>query len=156
MIKYIELNRSAVAMFSDRQPFLIPDNLTLKFKGYGYDLSNAVITLENGKTKKQFAFSHTFDVPNEFLFEGNLRIKITASIGEFIRKEWNCLPLRIIETSDETRAFDELAELQKEIKDIKANYVPRKDFDVVLDKLNEVIEKQNTIAETVGAMKENY
>lgn len=146
MEKTIELNDN-VARLLDREPFLLPDKLVFNFKHIGYDLSNAFITLKNGEKCIKQRFVAPFVVPSEVLFAGNLYLKLEMYLGETKAKEWNCLPLKIVETDNGLEVNDFLELLEKKMQD---------NVNCLTEKINEFITKHNELAETVSAIKENY
>jgi hypothetical protein len=154
MIKNVKLF-SNFGRLADSEPFLLPDTLSLRFRHQGYDLSNAFITLKNGEKLSKIKFSNPFNVPKEFLFAGDLSLKIEMFLGGEVAKQWNILPIRIMETPTGLETFDLLNKIEKELKTIKDDYVPKEKYMLVVEKLNEVAEKQNVLAETVSAIKEN-
>ena len=115
MLKHIELTKSAVARLLEKEPFLLPDNLELEFKGSGYDLSQAVLTVKNGEKLMQFPFSKKVTIPKEMLFAGNLSMKITMYLGAEKLKEWSVLPIRIIETDTFVEGFDLLTDIENKV-----------------------------------------
>lgn len=151
MIKKIKLDGSYVRLL-DKEPFLLPGELILEFQHIGYDLSNAFITLKNGEKIEKFTFEKPFKVPKEFLYAGDLYVKVEMYLGDTKAKDWNCLPIRLVETETGLTGFDLLASLEKKVSES----VPKKDFDTLIEKVNEIIKKQNEIADTVSAIKENY
>ena len=155
MVKKIKL-LNYYARLIDNEPFLLPDdNLTLNFKHQGYDLSNAFISLRNGERTAKYKFNNLFVVPQEFLFVGDLHIKVEMYLDGEKAKQWIVLPIRIRETDNGIQAFDVFSSLEKQIQSIKEDYVSKEKYNFVVNKLNEIISKQNELADTVSAMKED-
>ena len=154
MIKNVKLFNN-FGRLADSEPFLLPDTLSLRFRHQGYDLSSAFVTLKNGEKIGKVKFSNPFNIPKEFLFAGDLSLKIEMYLGGEVAKQWNMLPIRILETPTGLETFDVLTELEKELQTIKEDYVPKEKYILVVEKLNELVEKQNVLAETVSAIKEN-
>lgn len=145
MVKKIIFTKD-YARLSNTEPFIVPDTLAFDFENPCYDLSHSFITLKNGTVWGVFPFRNGFIVPNEFLFAGRLNATISAytSGGEKF-KEFKLLPIKIIEANGEIFAFDEIDGIKREfIEDINA----------LKTKVNELIEKQNQLAETVQEIKE--
>lgn len=156
MIKTIELTREKFARLLEKEPFLLPDILKLDFQSIGYDLTQAFITLKNGEVKEKFLLEKPFTVPEKFLFAGMLNISIDTYHKGMLVKHWDCLPIKVVETEEEMHCFEYVAELEKEIKDLKENTVSKVEYEKLVNKINEIIDKQNEIAETVSEIKENY
>ncbi len=155
MIKTIELTKDRIARLSNKEPFLLPDVLEFQFESIGYDLTNTFIILKNGKVEEKCLISNPFKVPEKFLFAGNLCMAIDCYINGRLAKHWDFIPLSIKETEDTLRCFDFLFELEKKIDEIGNKSVTKKELEIVVEKLNETIEKQNKLAETVSEIKEN-
>lgn len=156
MIKQITLTKNSLARLSDKEPFLMPDFLELEFKSIGYDLTNAFIVLKNGEKQGKFRLEKVFRIPDEFLFAGVLNMSIYAYINGELLKQWNVLPIKFIETENKVECFEFLSELEKQLNELKTTYTKKEEHDLIVKKLNEVIIKQNEIAETVSEIKETY
>ena len=154
-MRTIHLERN-YGRLANREPFLLPNELKLKFDHVGYDLSNAFITLKNGLVKEKYKFTNPFIVDKKFLFTGRLFAKLDMYIGDKKVKSWDCLPIEIKETDEAVIAWDLLSLLEKEIKELKENCVPKTAFNELLSKYNVLVDKHNELTETVMQIKENY
>ena len=92
----------------------------------------------------------------KFLFTGRLFAKLDMYIGDKKVKSWDCLPIEIKETDEAVIACDLLSLLEKEIKELKENCVPKTAFNELLSKYNVLVDKHNELTETVMQIKENY
>lgn len=156
MKKTIELNQSAIARLTDSKPFLLPDELELEFNCKEYSLKDAFITLQNGKIKGRYKLTQPFYVDKALLVAGKLNMAIALYIDGEMVKKWDVLPIIIKETVFGITMFDELGEINKKLDEINKNYVSKEEYVKLLKKTNELIEKQNELADTVSAIKENY
>lgn len=151
MKKTIEL-KGSIARLLNKEPFLMPDELELDFKHVGYDLSNAFITLKNGEKVIKEKLSKPYKIPEEILFAGDLHIKIEMFLSDEKAKEWNSPAIRIVETEMGLQVSDLLFELEEKI----VNTVSLSTYNEMIKQLNTLIEKHNTLAETVSELKENF
>jgi hypothetical protein len=151
MIRKIKLTEN-LARLSNREPFLLPGVLTFKFEHKGYDLTNAFIHLKNGEKEETFRFTNPFVIPKEFLFTGDLYYKIDMYINDVKSKEWSGLPLRLQEIDGGVQALDIVYELEKKLE----NSVSKKEYNELLNTVNDLITKHNELIDTVNAIKENY
>lgn len=154
MVKTIKLLDN-YARLVESEPFLMPDKLIVRFIHQGYDLSNAFVTVKNGTKIEKYKFANPFVIPSEFLFAGDLYIKVEMYLGGEKAKQWTTLPIRIMETATSLIAYDLLSSLENEIKTIKEDYVSKEKYLLVVEKLNEIAKKQNEIADTVSVIKED-
>jgi hypothetical protein len=141
--KIIELKADGLGLLVDNEPFLIPDDLCLNFISKSYDLTNAFISLKNGKEEGQYKLKKEFNVPEQFLIGGKLEITVRIYHGSSFVKTWAIIPIKMVETEFGIHAFDFLEELDQR-------------YQQVCKKLNEVIEKHNALEEHVSELKENY
>lgn len=97
MIKTITLMDRRIARIDSLEPFYLPysESLVLSFEQGNYNLVNAFIFLRNGTLAKQFPYSKTFEIPEEFLFEGLLEIKVQRMKKNECVNVWNVLPIKI-------------------------------------------------------------
>ena len=121
----IQLCKETVGRLSNREPFLLPDNLIFDVKSIGYDLTSAFITLKNGNIQDKYKLTLPFVVPDKFLFAGILNFSIDAYQKGELYKHWAFLPIKIIETNEGLECFDLLADIDKRVK--------------ALEKLHEII-----------------
>ena len=156
MIKQITLTKNSLARLEDKEPFLMPDFLELEFKSIGYDLTNAFIVLKNGEKQGKFRLEKVFRIPDEFLFAGVLNMSIYAYINGELLKQWNVLPIKFIETENDVQGFDYFGEIERQISEIKNDYIGKEEHKRVIEKINEVVDNQNKLIETVSEIKENY
>ena len=152
----INLEKNNLGRLSNREPFLLPDKLLLKFSHAGYNLENAFITLKNGSNFEKYKLQEPFEVAPDFLIAGNLNIRIEMYVGDEKVKQWDCLPIKIRETEMGVEIFDIVSRLEDEIAYLKNNSVEKKTFNDFLIKYNEFVEKHNELTETVHQIKENY
>lgn len=138
------------ARLDDYEPFLMPDKLIVNFEHKGYDLSNAFITLRNGEKIEKFKFLNHFEIPKNFLYAGDLYVKVEMYLGGEKAKQWISLPIRIKETKTGLVINDLLYELEKKI----SNSVDIKTFNDLVSVVNKLIENHNKLAETVSELKE--
>ena len=143
MKKIIELNQNGIGRLTERESFLLPDNLELEFKTKNYDLSNAFISLKNGAEEGKFKLTFPFVVDKRFLFGGKLEMTLRIYVKDTLVKTFAITPIKLIETTYGIRAFDFLSALKDK-------------YNKLFDKVNELIEKHNELEETVQEMKENY
>lgn len=131
MIKKIMLNKQGIGRLLEKESFLLPDEISLEFLSEGYDLSNAFISLRNGKKEGVFRLSSPFKIPSEFLFAGYLNCRVTLYNGSNVAKKWDILPIEIIEVPTGTEMRDYLGELEEKL--------------VILQQKVEYLEKQHEI-----------
>lgn len=155
MLKKILFN-SKCSRLENTEPFILPDTLSFDIENPCYDLSQSFITLRNGEVQDTFKFTRPFIVPDNFLFAGRLEAKITAYHNGEIVKSWALFPIKIIEADGNIIAFDEINALNKEIIELKENVATKLNIAELTEKINELIEKQNALADTVSELKENY
>lgn len=95
----------------DTEPILI------KFETE-YDLSSAVITLQNKTVVDEFNFSKQFEVPDKFLFDGRLFITVEMKLVGQTVKKWTFTPIRIKQNNEEEilEFYDFLTDLEERIK----------------------------------------
>jgi hypothetical protein len=149
MEKEIELKRSNIARITDREPFVLPDELVLKFNSLGYDLTNAFIVLQNGSQKAMYPLRNPFKVPNDILYSGILEIGIKAYKGGTKIKDWVCSPIRIKEADQGLICFDFLYDLEQRLAKVEEALVTKKDHNIL-------VEKHNELADTVSEIKEKF
>ena len=90
----------------------------LNFKSR-YDLSKAIIHLENGDTKKDFAFQQGFLIPDEFMFKGQLLIKVVLKVGNEVLKKWEFMPIGILQVPGGIKIVDFYTNLAEQVKQIQ-------------------------------------
>ena len=121
MRKRLKFTKSPIIRVGEANAMLVaPDEGIIFDIDTFYDLSEATITLQNGKLKKTVKLTAPFRVPDEFVFSGRLYIAVDLySDGEKI-KHWDCLPLKIVESNDgEVKAFDEFTNLEKRVEELE-------------------------------------
>ena len=155
MKKTIELNRDGIGRLAKHEPFLLPDGLEIIFKSCGYDLTNAFVSLRNGTVKDIYKLTTPFKVDEKFLFGGNLNISVKAYSGDICVKTWSILPIKLVEADYEIQAFDYLGDIEERLEKLEKDYVPYSKYLEVVEKLNNVIQNHNELAETVSEIKEN-
>lgn len=156
MKKIITLTKNRLARLSDKESFLMPDNLVFEFQSIGYDLTHAYITLKNGDKKVRLPLSKELTVPNDLLFAGLLYGSIHAYLDGILLKEWDILPIRIFESKEDVYCVDFLLEIENRLAKLEDEFVSLEKHNDVVEKVNEVIEKQNEIADTVSEIKETF
>ena len=154
MIKTIELGRNNLARIKENEPFLLPDTLVLDFVSTRYDLSNAFVSLQNGKIKKQIKLTSPLLVDEELLFEGILNIAVHIYEEGKCIKSWYCLPLEIKETQHGVVAFDKLNEIEKKLDFVINNFVSQDQFIELKTFCNSLGKNHNELTDTVSEIKE--
>lgn len=154
MIKILRLNKSAVGFDNTPVIFGKDDELTIEILSE-YDLSNAVMTLRNGKTTKiQKIEDSKVTVPQEIMFSGWLSIAVEMFLGGEIVKKWQNLPLKIVESTPEVVAEEILQVYEYEIKALKANKADLTDLEELKTMLYDLADKHNKLTEIVKLIKE--
>ena len=128
MLKKIILGREKTARTESRQPYLIgQDGLTFAFNHIGYDISNAVLILQNGTRRSKLPLSNEVNIPNDLLIAGRLYGEIDMYVGETIVKKWVLTPIKITDNTGELNAFDELIALQNKVAELEQRLVALED-----------------------------
>lgn len=119
MIKTAKLNNLKFLLWNDNEPFHLTENdkLVINFTSEIYDLQGAIISLKNGKIRKDYTFENTpIEVDNSLLIEG--RIDCLVSLKGNLKTFY--LDGIIVKVLDQeyllTSFFDGL---QKEVEDHK-------------------------------------
>lgn len=159
MEKKITLSKNQFARLDNPEPFIISENENLVFNFESeYDLSNAVITLKNNRLQKNYKLEKSFIIPKEFLFGGRLNFSITLYVdGEKVKK-WIGLSIRLVEADKEIIVFEEITTLTKRVVALENQVgelkLTLKNYTNLINKVNEIVIKQNEIVETISAMQE--
>ena len=104
------------------------------FEQGNYNLTNAFIRLKNGTLVRTYPYAKTFEIPEEFLFEGLLEIKVQKmKKGECVNL-WSVLPIKIKYVEDVSNPYgdkviyDYLYNLEERIKRLEEQ-LPKELFD---------------------------
>lgn len=118
MKKQLKVEKNILRL-SNREPFLVPDDLSFVIENTAYDLSNAFITLQNGDKKAHFKVSREFAIPADLLFAGILNFQIDIYYkGERIKRLVGA-PLQIVETNDRIEIFDILTNIEERLSELE-------------------------------------
>lgn len=90
------------------------DQPVLKFKT-AYEMKNGKIRLKNGILEKSFDYSEDFLIPEEFIFEGRLFVRVEMILLGKIVKHWELSPLKIVNVDDGYEFQDEMTDLQNRL-----------------------------------------
>ena len=115
MNKKVILSSGKWGRLEDKEPFLLPGELTLEFKTVGYSLTNGFVTLKNGNEEERYRLTPFFKIPDKFLFAGILSISVDVYKGNTCINRWEIFPLRIIETEGDTFVYDYMYALEERI-----------------------------------------
>ena len=118
----IELQCSNKIQILDTYKVNAGDTVKLHFTT-AYNLEDGEIKLKNGSLKKSFAFSKDFYIPDEFIFEGRLYVKVEMKMAGKTVKHWDFAPIRIMETEGGYEFQDEISELQSKVADLEQRMV---------------------------------
>ncbi len=118
----IELKCSNKIQILDTYKLNTGDSAKIHFNT-AYDLTDGEIRLKNGSLKKSFAFSKDFLIPDEFLFDGRLYVKVEMKMAGKTVKHWDFAPIRIIETEGGYEFQDEISELQSKVADLEKRMI---------------------------------
>ena len=122
------LQREKVARTDSRQPYIIgQDGLSFAFKHIGYNISNAVLILQNGARRSKLPLSNEVNIPDDLLIAGRLYGEIDMYVGETIVKKWVLTPIKITDNTGELNAFDELIALQNKVAELEQRLVVLED-----------------------------
>ena len=122
----IELKCSNKVQILDTYKVSTGDAVRIHFNT-AYDMTDGEIRLKNGTLKKFFAFSKDFLIPDEFLFDGRLYVRVEMKMAGRTVKHWDFAPIRIMETEGGYEFQDEISELQAEVEDLKRRMVVQED-----------------------------
>ena len=142
MVKKIILSDNGVGQIEDTAPFLLPDELSINFESK-YDLSSAVVGVQNNNEQGVYKYSSEFKVPQKFLFGGLLKLTVRAYAGDTLVKSWGISPIKIVEAEGKIIAFDLLTSTIKRV-------------DTIQGIVEDIASKHNGLVEHVKSLKENY
>lgn len=99
------------------EPFNVKEteNLDLLFQTE-YDLHSAKIEIKNGDVYGEYDYSQRFNIPEKFMFAGNLFVKVKMLIGNNVAKIWEIMPIKITQTPEGLLLVDFLTSLDVRLK----------------------------------------
>ncbi len=119
MVKKIELNKNGVGRLVEHEPFLLPAEIELDFVANGYDLSDAFVRLRNGENHDVLRLSNPFRVPKDYLHAGYLNLRVEMYLKGEMAKQWEVLPIKLLEVPSGIEIKDYLGELEKKLAEMQ-------------------------------------
>lgn len=155
MEKIIKLTQNNIARLTDSKPFYLPDNFQIIFES-NYSLTTAFVSLKNGEMTGILPLTKPFNIPEKFLFAGDLNIAVKLYHDGKVAKEWFVLPIKIVETEFGINAFDMLSALEEKVNAIESKMVTKEEHNTLTLAHNKLAESHNELTETVKDIKENF
>lgn len=134
---------------STREPFLLAEgeNLTVEFKS-DYELTGAIVNLENGKKNAQVKLNGTtFDVPQSLIMAGSLYMDVNLYAYGRIVKTFVVEPIVLTSASPTLKGHPEL-ELIKETLSKQEEII--EDLQKNITELNERINEFQSLREEIS------
>lgn len=105
---------------STREPFLIAENESLNLTFETAVEPDFVLSVKNGKKRKEYRAQRSFEVPRDFLFGGRLEIVVSQYVGGTKANSWTVEPITLIETEAGFEAYAVIYDLEKRLTAIEA------------------------------------
>lgn len=116
----VELSKNYGRLLN-REPFFMVENENLEIEFCGIDNSMLVLTISNGDMHRQMLVrKKQFEVPKDFIFEGELRIIVNRYSGTKVVSKWLCEPILIVAPKEDYfEGFSAIEEFRNEVQNLK-------------------------------------
>lgn len=147
---------SGFGKLSTREPFLIAenDNLILSFETAVEP--DFILSVKNGKKRKELRAQKSFEVPREFLFGGRLDIVVSQYVGGTLANSWTVEPITLVDTAAGFEAYATIDTLEKRITTLETRLADYSHLQKKVSTLTSLCrDNASALSEITQILKEN-